>query len=317
MPQQFKPQLFTFRNSDSLRLDTIWLDVNTMPAKVFNAVDTPELVLFNVDSAIAHQINWGRVDTFTLHQMERQDTVVQKSFFNTYYTKGKTGEPEATAQPTAQLIFSASVLFILFGCLSIIVATSRNRLSRYFLSIFDKRKFKEYFMEEQPKFWPTTPIVYFLQAIVVGSVLAAWLLSGITVKTTSRFLLITLGVIGGYALVPLIRNGMIMILGNIFLIQQEARKHIFISYLSHSLLFMLVLPLAIQLAIQIPELSIYFNTAFYTCFGLTMAYQLIKLIQNTQLQGIRTLLYIFLYFCTLEILPLFLIYKMVSIYAYT
>ncbi len=106
-----------------------------------------------------------------------------------------------------------------------------------------------------------------------------------------------------------------MALGNVFMIQQEAKKHIFISYLSHSLLFMLILPLAIQLAIQVPFLDPYFNTAFYVCFALTMGYQLFKLIQNTPLPDIGALLYIFLYFCTLEILPLFLIYKMVSIYA--
>jgi hypothetical protein len=101
------------------------------------------------------------------------------------------------------------------------------------------------------------------------------------------------------------------------MIQQETRKHIFISYLTHTFLFLLLLPLAIQQAIHIPQLAAYFNTAFYICFGLAMVYQLFKLIQNTPLRDMSALLYIFLYFCTLEILPLFLIYKVVSIYAYT
>ena len=99
------------------------------------------------------------------------------------------------------------------------------------------------------------------------------------------------------------------------MIQQDVKRHIFISYLTHSLLFMLVLPLAIQMAVQIPELNPYFNMAFYSCFALAMGYQLVKLVQNTSLPDLGALLYIFLYFCTLEILPLFLIYKMVSIYA--
>ena len=313
MPQQFHPQPFVLR--DSLGLDTIWLDMDALPAKVFNPVIMPDLVFFNVDSAIAHQVNWGKVDTFALHHIDRSDTILEKSFFNTYYTKGKTGNPEATPQSTAQLMLSASVLLILFGSLAIIFTTSRNRLTRYFLSIFDKRKFKEYFIEEQPRLWPTTPIVYFLQSMLVGSVFAAWMLSQMSFKNTETIVRVTLLVIAGFVLIPLVRNVLIMALGNIFSIQQEARKHIFISYLSHSLLFILILPLAIQLAIQIPQVLPYFNTAFYICFMLTMLYQLVKLIQNTQLQGIRSLVYIFLYFCTLEILPLFLIYKMVSIYS--
>lgn len=312
MPQQFHPKPFVLR--DSLGLDTIWLDINALPAKVFNPIDTPDLVLFNIDSAIAHQVNWGKVDTFALHHIDRSDTILEKSFFNTYFTKGKTGNPETTSQPTAQLMVSALVLLILFSSLAIIFTTSRNRLIKYFLSIFNKRKFKEYFVEERPRIWPTTPIVYLLQSMLVGSVLSAWLLSQITVKNSEVIVGVALLVMVAYALVPLVRNGLIMFLGNIFLIQQEARKHIFISYLSHSLLFMLILPLAIQLAIQIPQLLPYFNTAFYVCFGLTLVYQLVKLIQNTQLQGIRSLFYIFLYFCTLELLPLFLIYKMLIIY---
>lgn len=314
MPQQLNPQPFVFR--DSLRLDTIWLDVNALPAKVFNPIDTPELVLFNIDSAIAHQVAWGKVDTLALHHMERRDTVYEKSFLNTYYTKGKTGNPELTSQPTVQLILSATVLLILFGSFAVIYNASKSRLTKYFLSIFDKRRFREYFIEEQPKLFPTTPIIYFLQAMLVGSVLSVWLLSQMPIIRKPQYVMVTLAVIGAYAVIPLLRNSFIMLLGNIFMIQQDARRHIFISYLSHSLLFMLVLPIAIQLAIQIPSLNLYFNTAFYSAFGLTLAYQLLKLIQNTQFQGIRTLLYIFLYFCTLEILPLILIYKMVSIYAY-
>lgn len=312
MPQQFNPQRFVCL--DSLQLDTIWLDVDALPAKVFNPIDLPELVFFNVDSAIAHQVNWNKVDTFALHRLERRDTVFEKSFFNTYHTPGITGVPVNPTQQTTQLVMSASVLLILFAGLSILFSNSKNKLTRYFLSIFDKRKFKEYFAEENPVFFPTTPIVYLLQSMVVGIVLSTWLISQMEVTSSSQFIGITLAVMGCCALVPLIRNGFIIVLGNIFMIQQEARKHILISYLSHSLLFMLLLPLAIQLAIQVPEFSPYFNTSIYVCLAVTMGYQLIKLIQNTPLPDIGALLYIFLYFCTLEILPLILMYKMVSIY---
>jgi hypothetical protein len=314
MPQQFNPKTFVVR--DSLGLDTIWLDVDALPAKTFNPVDTPELVLFHVDSAIAHQVNWANVDTFALHRMERRDTVLEKSFLNTtYHTPGKDGTPELSSQPGRQLVLSATVLLILFVSLSVIFTTSKNRIVRYFLSLFNKRKFKEYFVEENPRLLPTMPLMYLLQSMLVGSVVSVWLMSQMQVSGSWQFVGITLIVMLVYALLPLLRNGLIMLLGNVFMIEQDARKHVFISYLSHTLLFMLVIPLALQLAINIPVLNPYFNMALYTCFGLAMAYQLVKLIQNTPLPDIGALLYIFLYFCTLEILPLFLIYKMVSIYA--
>lgn len=313
MPQQPDQQTFTFR--DSLQLDTIWLDVNALPAKTFNPIDTPKLVFFNVDSAIAHQVNWSGVDTFRLHKIGNRDTVFEESFLNTYYTPGKTGVPETTSQPKSQLILSASVLLIVFACFSIMFTSSKNRIIRYFLSIFNKRKFKEYFAEESPRLLPTMPVLYLVQSILVGSVLSAWLLTQMNITNPVRLVGITSAVVAAYALIPLLRNGLIMLMGNVFMIQTDARKHIFVSYLSHSLLFMLVIPLAIQMAVQVPGLNQFFNITLYICLALTMGYQLIKLIQNTSLPDIGALLYIFLYFCTLEILPLFLIYKTVSLYA--
>jgi hypothetical protein len=159
------------------------------------------------------------------------------------------------------------------------------------------------------------PIVYLVQSVLVGSVLSAWLFSQLNISNPVRLIGITSLVMLTYALIPLLRNGLIMLLGNIFMIQTDARKHIFISYLSHSLLFMLLIPVAVQMAVQIPGLNQFFNITLYVCLALTMGYQLIKLIENTSLPDVGALLYIFLYFCTLEILPLFLIYKVVSIYA--
>lgn len=313
MPQTIKPNSYVFR--DSLQLDTIWLDVDRLPAKVFNPLDSPEVVLFNVDSAIAHQVRWEGVDTFALHKIERKDTVLQPSFLNVYSTPGKNGTPERSSQPTTQLILSASVLLILFASLSIIFSQSKNRIFKYFLSIFDKRRFKEYVAEENPRLFPTMPLIYVLQSMLLGSVAGFWLFSLKGSGGGSELVWISLIAMAGFALIPLVRNGAIYLLGNIFMIQHDVRKHIFISYLTHTLLFMLVLPLAIQLAIQIPELSGYFNVAFYTCFALAMGYQLVKLIQNTTLPDLGALLYIFLYFCTLEILPLVLVYKVAELYA--
>jgi|688.fasta_scaffold185464_2 hypothetical protein len=313
MPQQVQPKTFVCR--DSLQLDTIWLDVDALPAKLFNPIDTPELVLFHVDSAIAHQVNWNHVDTFSLHRMGLKDTAYQKSFFNTYYSKGKGGVPEKSTHPTEQLILSSSVLIILFASFSILYTTSKVRLERYFLSIFNTRRFKEYITEEDPGFIPTMPILYLLQSLLVGTVISAWLFWNNPGLSIGELIGFTALVIGAYAMVPLLRNGMIMLLGAVFMIQKDARKHVFVSYLSHSLLFMLVLPLAILMAIQIPYLESFFNLALYSCFTLSMGYQLFKMIQNAHLPDVGALLYIFLYFCTLEILPLFLIYKVVSIYA--
>jgi len=260
-------------------------------------------------------VRWDKVDTFALHKMERQDTVLKQSFLNVYTTPGKNGTPERSAQPTTQLILSASVLLILFAALSIIFSQSKNRVYRYFLSIFDKRRFKEYVAEENPRLFPTMPFMYVLQSILLGSVAGFWLYSMKPEGRSIELISISLIAMAGFAFIPLARNAAIYLLGNIFMIQQDVKRHIFISYLTHSLLFMLFLPLAIQMAIQVPQLDQYFNVAFYTCFGLAMAYQLVKLIQNASLPDLGALLYIFLYFCTLEILPLVLMYKVVGFYA--
>jgi hypothetical protein len=312
MPQQLIPPTFVFR--DSLKQDTLWLDVNALPAQTYTHIDTPDLVFFHPDSAIAHLVRDG-VDTLALHQMGLGDTALQKSFLHIDHPGGANGTPVTSALPRVQLILSASVLLILLAVFSVVFNTSKNRLSRYFLSLFNKRKFKEYFVEENPRLLPTLPIVYLLQSILIGSVVSVWLSTQMEFNTPGGLVVRTLAVMGGIALIPLLRNGLILTLGNVFMIQQEARKHIFISYLSHSLLFLLTIPLAIQLAIQVPFLNNYLNPALYTCFALTMGYQLFKLIQNTPLPDAGALLYIFLYFCTLEILPLFIIYKVVSIYA--
>jgi hypothetical protein len=312
MPQQLIPPAFVFR--DSLQQDTLWLDVDALPARTFNPLDTPNLVFFHPDSAIAHLVHDG-VDTLALHKMGLGDTVFQQSFLHVYHTHGANGTPVESALPKTQLILSASVLLILFAVFSVVFNTSKNRLMRYFLSLFNKRKFKEYFVEENPRLLPTMPIVYLLQSILIGSVVSVWLSTQMDFASPTSLVVRSLAVMGGVALIPLLRNALILTLGNVFMIQQEARKHIFISYLSHTLLFLLIIPLALQLAIQVPLLNNYLNPALYTCFALTLGYQLFKLIQNTPLPDAGALLYIFLYFCTLEILPLFIIYKVVSIYA--
>ncbi len=313
MPQLIKPKTYVFR--DSLQLDTLWLDVNALPAKVYNPLDTPDLVLFNVDSAMAHMVRWDGVDTAGLSRIKEQDSIPHKSFLNIYTTPGKDGTPEPSTIPTTQLILSASVLLILFAAFAMLFSQSKNRMGRYFLSIFNKRRFKEYVVEENPRLFPTLPMVYVLQSVLLGSVSGFWIYSNGGRGGSADLLWISLLSIVGFLLIPMIRNAAIYLLGNIFMIQQDAKKHIFISYLTHTLLFMLLLPLGIQQAIDVPLLAPYFNFTFYVCFGLAMGYQLYKLIENTSLPDVGALIYIFLYFCTLEILPLVVIYKAVEQYA--
>jgi len=312
MPQIIKPT-YVFR--DSLQLDTIWLNVDALPAKVYNPIDTPDLVLFNVDSSLAHIVRWDGVDTAGLTKIKEQDSIPQKSFLNIYTTPGKDGTPESGAKPSTQLVLSASVLLILFAIFSVIFSQNKLRIGKYFFSIFNKRRFKEYVVEENPRLLPTLPLVYVLQSILLGSVSGFWIYSAQGGGSSVHLLWISLFSIVGFALIPMFRNGAIYLLGSIFMIQQDAQKHIFISYLTHTLLFMLLLPLGIQQAIQVPLLDPYFNATFYICFGLAMAYQLYKLIENTSLPDVGALVYIFLYFCTLEILPLVVIYKAVEQYA--
>lgn len=313
MPQIIKPKTFVFR--DSLQLDTIWLDSEAIPAKLFNPLDTPDLVLFNVDSSLAHMVRWDGVDTAGLIKVKEQDSIPQKSFLNVYTTPGKDGIPELTPSPSSQLILSASVLLILFASFSVLFSQSKLRIGKYFFSLFNKRRFKEYVLEENPRLLPTLPLIYVLQSILLGSVSGFWIYTNRGGGSSVDLLWISLLSILGFAVVPMVRNGAIYVLGNVFMIQQDAKKHIFISYLTHTLLFMLLLPLGLQMAIQIPVLAPYFNTSFYICFGLAMTYQLYKLIENASLPDLGALVYIFLYFCTLEILPLVVIYKAVEQYA--
>lgn len=312
MPQFNQPTKFI--PPDSLHLDTIWLNYNDLPAKRFNPVDTPELVFFHVDSAIAHLVRWDHVDTVMLHHMERKDTVVSKSIFNISKPgSGQGGAPLIPSYNRFQLGFSAVVLLLFFAILSTIINTNKSRIQRYFLSIFSTRKFKDYFLEEHPGLWPTTPIIYTMQGLIAGSTVAIWLASKTMFNSPVQYGLFCLAIIGGFMLVPLFRNVLIITLGNIFMIQQDARKHVFISYLTHSFLTMLLLPLAVMQAIQLESLNLWMDTVMLSCMAMAVGYQLVKLIQNTSLPDIGSFIYIFLYFCTLELLPLLLIYKVVSL----
>src|SRR5688572_6812802 len=137
MPQLVDQHVYVFR--DSLQLDTIWLDIDGFPARIYNPPDTPEIVFFHVDSAIAHLVSEGKIDTFALHRLERRDTIYQQSIFNTISYRGKSADPLTTSFPGLQTMLSGTILLILFGCFSLLISTAKARLRRYLLSIFDKR----------------------------------------------------------------------------------------------------------------------------------------------------------------------------------
>ena len=239
----------------------------------------------------------------------------EKSFLNVYTTPGKTGEPETSTLPKTHIVMGGSVLILVFALFALLYSTSKVRIGRYLSAVFSTRRFKEYVAEEGLSLFPSMPLMYLIQSILVGSVISYWILSQTDVTKPIQLVGITGLIIVGYALIPLLRSGLIMMMGNIFMIQYEARKHIFISYLSHTVLCLLLLPLAVQLAVYLPFINIYFTWILLICFGLTLLYQLVKMLQNTPLPDAGALIYIFLYFCTLEILPLVLMYKVVSIYA--
>lgn len=313
MPQFNQPTKFV--PPDSLHADTIWLNYNDLPAKRFNPLDTPDLVFFHVDSAIAHLVRWDHVDTSIVHHIERKDTVFTESIFRIERPGGNVnyGDPVLPVYNKFQLGFSAVVLLLFFAVLSTIITTNKVRVQRYFLSIFSTRKFKDYFAEEHPGIFPTTPIIYTLQGLVAGTAIAIWLATKSTLATTFQYAVFCSVVIAGFMLIPLFRNILIMALGNVFMIQQEARKHVFISYLTHSFLAMLLLPIAVFQAVQLDFIYPWMDSVVITCLAMAVGYQLVKLIQNTSLPNPGSFIYIFLYFCTLEILPLLLLYKVVTL----
>lgn len=311
MPQFNQPTKFI--PPDSVHADTIWLNYNYLPAKRFNPLDTPELVFFHPDSAVAHFVQWDHVDTGLTHHLERKDTVISQSFFGISPSGNDNGTPILPESSQFQLALSAIALLLFFAGFSTILTTNKTRLQRYFLSIFSTRKFKDYFLEEHPGLLPKMPVVYTLQGILTGCTFAVWLGTKSSFPNTLYYLGFCLAMIAGFIVIPLFRNSLIMALGNIFMIQQEVKKHVFISYLTHTFLALLLLPLAISQAIQLNFINEWMDGIVLVSLALAFGYQLIKLIQNSGQPSIGAFIYIFLYFCTLELLPLMLIYKVVTL----
>lgn len=295
---------------DSTGIDTIWVNLDALPAKTKNPIVPKPMVFFNIDSAIVHQSIWGKINP---EEVETKVQTEYKTYFQTTPAANKTGRIINSSLPFFDLSFSGILLLLVFVFITLLYKTSNQKINFFLSGMFNHIRFKEYFSQETIQFYPNTLLFYLLQSILVGGVLHRILLSQYSFYSNIHYWQLGLLVILCYFLVPIIRNATLLLIGNIFQIRNDIQKHIYINYLTHTLLFFVCIPFAIYYSLNIVIPYIPVEIIFYVCIGVVLMYQFFKLIQNVQIKTVGSIIYIFLYFCTLELIPLILVAKIVSI----
>jgi len=94
-------------------------------------------------------------------------------------------------------------------------------------------------------------------------------------------------------------------------IEKEVNEYLFNALLIHQIggLFLFIIALTSSYIRLFPDSWVTFSTLFI--FTLMFAFQVVRGLGSIRFEGINTLLYIFLYFCMLEVLPLVLLIKII------
>lgn len=211
---------------------------------------------------------------------------------------------------TGTTILNIWLVFIL-GMLTFIRVRRLTQATQWIKSAFRLSGLMRFMDEYQPGMRPPFFSAYLFSVLIISGSFFAFLSSvmGFPDNWTIYMALACIFVV--FAL-PYIHNIIIVIWGWIFDEAAIAKVHVQISYLGLMGYALYLVPFFLNKVMRFGADEFFNQYYLLAGIGVLMLYQAIKIFTAGKSKGILSVVYIFLYFCTLEVIPLLLIAILIS-----
>ena len=201
--------------------------------------------------------------------------------------------------------FNQDIIFVLLTISFLLIAILRASYWKHakllFMGVFAQRYANQYLREENAFTERVNFITFLLMAINFSLILLKF------IPQTSLLEIIFL--IGGVILFFILKIGMILFFGKIFMVQDVAKLGVFFSFLFDRVLGVFIFPFVVMLYFFTFEITITLFVVISIACGLLLLLKLFWLWKIGAKSFGFSQVYIFLYLCALEISPLLLLGK--------
>ncbi|MGY4383719.1 hypothetical protein ACVWYN_000738 [Pedobacter sp. UYP24] len=230
-----------------------------------------------------------------------------KDFTNVAKSKYRFGKPMVKGQVWVLLV--VAVLLILFGVLKV---SFTRQLQTIVQSFFSNRVLHN--LNKEDNLFTSWP--FLLLFIQFGFTLGmffylvsqyyhiAFTGTGIQFYLTISVLIIVLYVF---------KIGILRVMGHLFNIQKTVNEYVTILYLSYFNLSLMFIPLVIAFSLSPLKYAPFFIVLAYIVLGTVFAFQLVRAGVNILSNNKFSKVYLFLYFCALEICPVLILIKAIGL----
>lgn len=271
---------------------------------VFKLIDTPHPALVDTSSL---PVQLG----INSELLNRWKEILES---NTYFLfLGKGIVPEVQVHESQ----SRTILFYVMVGLLFIFALIRLWFSKYLANLFTlffRVSMRQHQIREQVLQSPLPSLLLNGLFVVSGGLFASFMLKTYGLEMKTDFWLLFLNCAGLLAIIYLVKFLILKLAGWIFGIQQATDTYIFIVFLTNKMLGVFLLPFIVMLSFSgalAREIQLTIGLAMILMFFI---YRFIVSFEPVRKEIKVSAFHFFLYLCAFEILPLFLIYKVLLSY---
>ncbi|MCX7744376.1 MAG: DUF4271 domain-containing protein [Flavobacteriales bacterium] len=308
MPQHIQ----LYKSSDTLNQLPVSLDLTQpliSPVDSSWQVSNSSWMYFDLDAAIQRT-------SFVAGNQSANDSLIHyvPSLFEKSVWKALCFNPILVENNKVLSIFLGILLIISLTLIVIIKLNTANKISQLITSSFRPNNFRRFVEEYQPGWGPLVFTAYLLSSLIISAVIISRVFpflgysDGLKIGISSSLMLAII-------FIPLLRSLIIAVWGWIFSTRQLAMFHVQFSYVTQLFVAIFLTPFFLNDALKLGLETWLHPLMIGVGLGGIWLYQLIRIWMHGNPNGLFSVFYLFVYLCTLEIVPLLLIIRLISIIA--
>lgn len=278
------------------------LDTHLLPAMIHLQPPVPEVEFYNLDTVMVRGKQAAEISPAQIPHL-------RPSVFSITEHKGHAPDPVRSPVDPFSRSFTGSVLLLIFLLIVVLRWLAPRKAVQYLMAVFSQKSFQKFMAEEEPSWLPPMPLLLGAVSLLTGAALSAVWLDPSGFSSPFFYFLTGTGIILAAYLLPILRAAALRVLGGVLRIQDYSRLHINFSYLSQVLFAFLLVPVFLCYALGLGPRGTWMAMAVTAAFLVVFFYHFFRLLWQFRSAGWFSVLNFFLYFCTLEIVPLLLLYK--------
>lgn len=303
----FQPEPETIDTIQNDSIHFLKLDTGLLPCWKFVFNDNQSPFVYHIDSSLVHAKN------DSLLKANHIIPGLRKSIFTILEYKPVDRFPQSYFRRDELTILSGIIFLLSFVFFVILFRISGRKLIDYIKASYSLKFFNKMIAEDEPSWFPPMPVTLFVSGAILGNVgIYLYFLNFSQIKIDQLLIFFVVSLFSLPVLI-ILRSGIFQILGSILKINQFTKVHANFAYLSLVGLSLLFLPIFITLTLysELIPLDLIAKT-ISLLLVLYYAYYFLRILWYVRGEGRFYILNFFLYFCTLEILPILFIYKSIN-----